>query len=64
MQVWAETGAAGLGLLLGFLLGLLIFIGKMDRGLQPFALGAYGAAVTIALFGFNFWTDALWGAFA
>ena len=64
VELWVETGLLGLALGLIFLLAILRHITKLHASLQPFALGAFAAAVTISLFGFDFWTDALWSAFA
>jgi O-antigen ligase len=64
VELWVETGIPGLALGIIFLLSILRRIAKLHSSLQPFALGAFTAAVTVSLFGFDFWTDALWSAFA
>ena len=63
-QLWVETGVVGLALGLAFLLLTLRAAFKLHPGLRPFALGGWAAAVTVSMFGFDFWTDALWAAFA
>jgi O-antigen ligase len=62
--VWVETGIAGLALCIVFLLLTLRKASRMPPELKPFALGCWMAAVTVSLVGFDFWTDALWAAFA
>ena len=64
VELWVETGLFGLAFGIAFLLWTLRRIGRLPKKLQPFALGCFAAAVTVSLFGFNFWTDALWAAFA
>ena len=64
VELWVETGLPGLALGVAFLLWTLRRIGRLQKELQPFALGGFAAAVTVSMFGFNFWTDALWAAFA
>jgi len=63
VQLWVETGLPGLALGFCFMLLTLRKIGKLHTSLQPFALGGFVAALTVAMFGFDFWTDALWAAF-
>lgn len=63
-EIWVETGICGLLVAIGFMLYVLKQTIRLTPALQPFALGGYAAAVTVSLFGFDFWTDALWGAFA
>jgi O-antigen ligase len=63
-ELWVETGIIGLMLGWVFLLLTLCAAARMPRALQPFALGGWAASVVIAMFGFDFWTDSLWGAFA
>ncbi|MDR3449072.1 MAG: O-antigen ligase family protein [Alphaproteobacteria bacterium] len=62
--LWVETGA--IGLMLGFIFMLLALrkISELRAPLQPFALGCWTASVIVSLFGFDFWTDSLWAAFA
>lgn len=64
VQLWVETGLPGLVLGLAFLLLVLRRAWALHESLRPFALGGFAAAVTVCLFGFDFWTDALWSAFA
>ena len=64
VQLWVETGLPGLALGLAFLMLVLRRAGTLHPSLRPFALGGIAAAVTVCLFGFNFWTDALWAAMA
>ncbi|MDR3425765.1 MAG: O-antigen ligase family protein [Alphaproteobacteria bacterium] len=64
VQVWVETGLVGLAVVLIFLLWILRRILSLNPSLRPFALGGFAAALTVSLFGFDFWTDALWAAFA
>lgn len=63
-QVWVETGLPGMAVLLVFMFLSLRASARLPRPLQAFALGAWAAAFGISLCGFDFWTDALWGAFA
>lgn len=63
-QLWVETGLIGLALVIAFLLFVLRSAFRLDASLRPFALGGLAAAVTVSMFGFDFWTDALWAAFA
>ena len=63
-ELWVETGIVGLALGLAFLLMSLRGAFSLHEKLRPFALGAWVAALTVAMFGFDFWTDALWAAFA
>jgi len=62
-ELWVETGLPGLALGLGFLLLSLKKAYGLHENLRPFALGGWAAAVIVSLFGFDFWTDALWAAF-
>jgi O-antigen ligase len=64
VELWVETGFPGLALGLAFLLLILRRIWTLHPSLRPFALGGFAAAVTVSMFGFDFWTDALWAAFA
>jgi O-antigen ligase len=64
VELWAETGVFGAVLGVAFLLFILRRVGRIHESLRPFALGGFTAAVTVSLFGFDFWTDALWAAFA
>ncbi len=64
VELWVETGLLGLVIGIVFLLWTLRRIGRLQKELQPFALACFAAAVTVCMFGFNFWTDALWAAFA
>ncbi|MDE1901634.1 MAG: O-antigen ligase family protein [Alphaproteobacteria bacterium] len=63
-QLWVETGLPGLGCGLALMLLALRGADKLSSSLRPFALGGWTAAVVTASFGFDFWTDALWAAFA
>jgi O-antigen ligase len=63
-QIWVETGVPGLVVILALMLLSLRAAARLPRPLQAFALGAWTAAFGISLCGFDFWTDALWGAFA
>ncbi len=62
--VWVETGMVGLALCLAFLLFALRSAARLSPTLRPFALGCWTAALTVSLFGFDVWTDALWASFA
>ncbi len=64
MQTWVETGLVGLSLCIGFLFLLIRAAGALQAPLRPFALGCIALSVVVCLFGFDFWTDALWAAFA
>ncbi len=63
-EIWVETGVVGLAFGLVFLILTLRNAGNLSASLRPFALGGWAAAVTVSMFGFDFWTDALWAAFA
>ena len=63
-ELWVETGVIGVGLGVVFLWIPLSAIDRLAPPLRPFAYGAWLAAVTVANLGFDFWTDALWAAFA
>jgi len=63
-ELWVETGLIGLVLAVAFLLLVLRSASNLPASLRPFALGGWAAAVTVSMFGFDFWTDALWAAFA
>jgi len=64
LQTWVETGIPGLVLCLLFLISLVEAATALRPPLRPFAYGGLAASIVICLFGFNFWTDALWAAFA
>jgi O-antigen ligase len=64
IQLWVELGLPGLVLGILFVLMLLRRTERLDVRLQPFALGALAAAVTISMVAYNFWTDSLFAAFA
>ncbi len=64
VQTWVETGIPGLAICLFFLLMLVQMAAALRPSLRPFAFGGLAASIVICLFGFNFWTDALWSAFA
>jgi hypothetical protein len=64
VQLWVETGMLGLTCGFSFLLFVLLTIKRLHKDLQPFALGAFASALSVAMFGFDFWTDALWASFA
>ncbi|MGB9154724.1 MAG: O-antigen ligase family protein [Alphaproteobacteria bacterium] len=63
-ELWVETGLVGLALGFVFLLLTLRSAFALHASLRPFALGGWAAAVAVSMFGFDFWTDALWAAFA
>lgn len=64
IELWVETGLAGLTFGLAFLLLTLRGGFTLAPSLRPFALGGWAAAVTVSMFGFDFWSDSLWAAFA
>lgn len=63
-QLWVELGAPGLALGLTFAWLTLRHASRMDRGMAPFAVGAWVAALVLALVAYNFWTDSMFAAFA
>jgi hypothetical protein len=63
-ELWVETGVPGLALGTMFLLFTLHKSASLPAQLRPFALGGWMAAIIVSLVGFNWWTDALWAAFA
>jgi O-antigen ligase len=63
-ELWVETGVPGLALGTLFLLFTLRKASTLRVDLRPFALGSWMAAIVVSLVGFNWWTDALWAAFA
>ncbi len=64
VQTWVETGAPGLVLCLLFLMLLVQKANAMPASLRPFAFGGIAMSVVVCLFGFDFWSDSLWSAFA
>jgi O-antigen ligase len=64
IQLWVDLGIPGLlfGLIFAFL--VLFWIGKLDRRIMPFALGAFAAALSLSFVAYDFWTDSLFSMFA
>jgi O-antigen ligase len=64
VQLWVELGLPGLALGIGFALLTLRKASRLDRGLAPFALGAWTVALCLCLVSYSLWTDSLFAAFA
>jgi O-antigen ligase len=64
LQLWVETGAAGV--LLGVLFALLVLrrIGEMPPRLAPFACAAFATAMAVSSSSFEITTDSWWAALA
>jgi O-antigen ligase len=63
-ELWVELGVPGLVLGLAFALMTLRKAFSLAPDLQPFAVGAWMAALSLSLVAYHFWTDSLFGAFA
>jgi len=64
LQLWLETGAAGV--VLGTLFALLVLhrIGRLPPRLAPFALATFTAAIVLSFSSFEITTDSWWAALA
>lgn len=65
LELWLETGLPGVVLALAFVALVLFQIRRaLPPALRPFAFAAFGSALTISLFNFEFTTDSWWAALA
>ena len=65
LQLWLETGLPGIMLALALVAVVFSCIRRtLPPRLRPFAFAAFGSAVTISLFNFEFTTDSWWAALA
>lgn len=64
IELWVELGLPGLALGVAFALLMLRKAAHLDKKLAPFAMGAWMAALCLSLVAYDFWTDALFSAFA
>ena len=63
LELWFETGFPGVILALAFTAVVLNHIRRtLPPSLRPFAFAAFGSALTISLFNFEFTTDSWWAA--
>ena len=64
LELWVETGAAGLLLALALVLTVLFRIRRLDAPVQPYATTAFFLALMISLTSFEMTTDSWWAALA
>ena len=64
LELWVETGAAGLLLVLALVLTMLWRIRRLDPAMQPYAITAFFLAVMVSLTSFEMTTDSWWAALA
>ena len=63
VQLWVELGVLGPVLGLGFAFVMLQRAARLPVPLVPFGLGAFTAALALALVAYDFWADSLWAVF-
>ena len=64
LQLWVELGLPGVALGIAFALATLHNASRLSKPLAPFAMGAWVAALCLALVAYNFWTDSMFATFA
>ncbi len=64
LELWVETGAVGLLLMLVLVLAVLWRIRWLDAAMQPFAYAAFSLALMVSLTSFEITTDSWWAALA
>ncbi len=64
LQLWLETGAAGVAVGMAFVLLVLWRISRLPPRLLPFACAAYAAALSVSASSFELTTDSWWAALA
>ena len=64
LHLWVELGIPGIILGVTFALLMLHKASCFPRQIVPFAFGAWTAALSISLVGYNFWDDSLFSLFA
>jgi O-antigen ligase len=64
LELWVETGAAGLLLALAFALIVLWRVPRLPPAMQPFGYAAFSLALMVSLTSFEITTDSWWAALA
>jgi O-antigen ligase len=64
LQLWLETGVAGVAIGLAFVLLVLRRIDRLPPRLYPFGCAAFAAAVAVSASSFELTTDSWWAALA
>jgi O-antigen ligase len=64
LELWVETGAAGLLLALAFVLIVLWRVPRLPLAMQPFGYAAFSLVLMVSLTSFEITTDSWWAALA